>query len=753
MATKASESEGGGNRLGTFAGVFTPSVLTILGVIMFLRAGFVVGEAGILGAVVILVICKAITVLTTLSVSAISTNTQVRGGGAYFMISRVLGAEFGGAIGLALFFAQALSVPFYILGFTEAVVKTYPDLGPHFQTIAFSAAAVLFAVAYVGASWAIRTQYVIMVVLVAAIVVMLCGLMGEFSLETLKTNWSPGYTALDPAAPNGGSYSFWVVFAIFFPAVTGILAGVNMSGDLKDPARSIPLGTFLAIGVSAVIYLLVLVLCGAAFPRDELISRPYELLQEHALGGPKFGLVVAAGVFAATLSSALGSYLGAPRILQAVARDRILAPLRFFATGSVKGDEPRRALELTGVATVAVLLWAGNESSGGALNAVAGIITMFFLYTYGMTNLAAFIEAFSKNPSFRPRFRFFHWTAALFGGLGCVGAAILIDPVMALVSLLLILGLLYYLKTRDLEASFGDARRGFVYTSVRKNLLRLRDMPEDPKNWRPTILVLSGNPASRETLVSYAIWLEAGRGIVLMANVLTGTVQQAPHRRRMAEKQLEDFCRAKGIEAFPVVAVGEDVRSSLSLLLQTVSLGPIRPNLAMFGWASAAEGFERQADLMRIATTSGMSLVVVQDRGVPDSGKPQRIDVWWRGRQNGELLLLLAHLLTRNWEWLQAEIRVLRMIDGEAGRIPAEEALQELINAARVDAVAKAVLSSDEGLAAVIRSHSSDADCVLLGFELPEPGAEEGFHAAFARLTADLPTTLLVRSSGRESLV
>lgn len=754
MTSRGNESETGGNRLGTFGGVFTPSVLTILGVIMFLRAGFVVGEAGVLGAVAILVIAKAITVLTTLSVSAISTNTQVRGGGAYFMISRVLGAEFGGAIGLALFFAQALSVPFYILGFTEAVVKTYPHLAPNFQVIAFSAAALLFAVAYVGASWAIRTQYVIMVVLGAAIVITLGGVASEFSLETLSTNWAPDYTALDPEAAAGGeSYSFWVVFAIFFPAVTGILAGVNMSGDLKDPARSIPLGTFLAIGVSFLIYLALLVLCGGAFTRAELIARPYEVLQEHALGGPRFGLMVAAGVFAASLSSALGSYLGAPRILQAVARDRILAPLRFFASGTAKGDEPRRALELTGIATVAVLLWAGNEAKGGALNAVAGIITMFFLYTYGMTNLAAFIEAFGKNPSFRPRFRFFHWTAALFGGLGCVGAALLIDPLMAVISLLLILGLLYYLKTRDLEASFGDARRGFVYTSVRKNLLRLRDMPEDPKNWRPTILVLSGNPASRETLVSYAVWLEAGRGIVLMANVLSGTVQQAPHRRRMAEKQLEDFCRTKGIEAFPVVAVGEDVRSSLSLLLQTVSLGPIRPNLAMFGWASAAEGFERQADLMRIATTSGMSLVVVQDRGVPDPGKPRRIDVWWRGRQNGELLLLLAHLLTRNWEWLQAEIRVLRMIDGEAGRIPAEEALQELIHAARVDAVAKAVLSSEEGLAAVIRSHSSDADCVILGFELPEPGGEVGFHAAFARLTADLPTTLLVRSSGRERLV
>ena len=752
MAGATKDEAPQGNQLGTFGGVFTPSVLTILGVIMFLRAGFVVGEAGILGAVVILVIAKVITVLTTLSVSAISTNTQVRGGGAYFMISRVLGAEFGGAIGLALFFAQALSVPFYILGFTEAVVRSFPAYAPHFQTITLTTAAVLFGVAYVGANWAIRTQYVIMAVLTAAIVVTLGGLVVSANGENFAANWGSGYSLLDAKDPEGGRYSFWLVFAIYFPAVTGILAGVNMSGDLKDPAKSIPLGTFLAIGVSFVVYLAILILCGAAFTRADLIERPYEVLKEHALGG--FGIMVAAGVFAASLSSALGSYLGAPRILQAVARDRILAPLRPFAYGAPGSDEPRRALELTGVATVAVLLWAGNESSGGALNAVAAIITMFFLYTYGMTNLAAFIEAFGKNPSFRPRFRFFHWTAALLGGLGCVGAALLINAVAAVASLLLILGLLWYLKTRELEASFGDARRGFVYTNVRKNLLRLRDLPEDAKNWRPTILVLSGNPASRETLVSYAVWLEAGRGIVLLANVLKGTVYQAAQRRRMAEKQLVEFCRSKSIQAFPVVAIGEDVSQSLSLLLQTTSLGPIRPNLAMFGWASASKDFAKQANLMRIADGSHMSLVVLQDRGVPPVEKAGRIDVWWRGRRNGELMLLLAHLITRNWEWLRAEIRVLRLVDGEAGREPASEALQELIHAARVDATAVAILADEEeAFADVCLRNSFDADLVVLGFALPEEGEEEAFHENFTAITEKLPTTLLVRSSGRESLV
>ena len=752
------EASAQGNQLGTFGGVFTPSVLTILGVIMFLRAGFVVGQSGILGALLILLIAKGITVMTSLSVSAISTNTEIRGGGAYFMISRVLGAEFGGAIGLALFFAQALSVPFYILGFTEAVVRTYPFLATKFETIALTSAGLLFVVAYVGASWAIRTQYVIMVVLAGAIVVTLGGVATHFSSATFAANWSPGYTLLDPEHVEGGRYSFWALFAIYFPAVTGILAGVNMSGDLKDPARSIPLGTFLAIGVAALVYFAVIVLCGGAFPRAELIETPYRVLQDHALFG--LGIMVAAGVFAASLSSALGSYLGAPRILQAVARDRILLPLRPFAQGSPDTDEPRRALELTGVITLGVLLWAGNDSGGGPLNAVAALITMFFLYTYGMTNLAAFIEAFGLNPSFRPRFRFFHWGFALLGGVGCVGAAFLIDPVAAVVSLLIILGLLWYLKTRELQASFGDARRGFVYTQLRKSLILLRDMPEDPKNWRPTILALSGNPASRETLVSYAVWLEAGRGIVLLANVLKGDLEQAGKRREQAEKQLIKFCTSKGIEAFPVVAVGPDVHTSLALLVQTSSMGSLHPNLAMFGWASSEAGFVGLVDLLRIASNSRMSLVVLRDRGVPP--KPaahpreritRRIDVWWRGHANGELMLLLAHLITRNWEWVGSTIRVIRVVDNEQGSAPAAEALQDLIDAARVDATAVALVRGTRTFTQVLQDASSDAHCVVLGFELPARGDEASFHAHFSDMLEGLPTVLLVSSQAREGVL
>lgn len=747
---EAVEEKTTGNQFGTFGGVFTPSILTILGVIMFMRAGFVVGEAGVLGAILILVIAKGITLMTAFSVSAISTNMQVRGGGAYFMISRVLGGEFGGAIGLALFFAQALSVPFYILGFTEALVNTFEPLQDYFLLITLSSGAFLYIVAYVGADWAIRTQYFIMAVLILAIIVTMGGLMVEFSPERFQENWTAGYSPVNPAQPLGERYNFWMIFAIYFPAVTGILAGVNMSGDLKDPSHSIPLGTFLAIGVSFVVYFILALLLGGAVDRVDMIEESYKSLKAKALF--KLEILVALGVFAASLSSALGSYLGAPRILQAVARDDILGVLKPFAKGSEVGDEPRRALVLTGFMTLVVLLWAGNDSKGGPLNAVAAIITMFFLYTYGMTNLAAFYEAFGGNPSFRPRFKYFHWSTAMLGAIGCVAMAFLIDWQAAIAAALILIGLLWYLKTRELETSFGDARRGFAYSALRKNLLKLSDLEEDSKNWRPTILVFSGNPSSRETLVSYAVWLESGRGIVLLANVLDGQIKNHVERRKIAEKQLREFCDFKRIQAFPVIAIEKDLGASVSLLLQTTSIGPVRPNLTMFGWTNSADRFSKLAGSLRIAEILSMSLVLCRDRGVPTARQCTHIDIWWRGRKNGELMVILAHLLRRNWEWLGCPIRVLRVVDDIQGQEPAQRALQKLINQARVDAQAIAVVSEGRAFTQILYEESQDASCVFLGFETPDLKNESRWFASYEKLLKGLPTTLLVNSVGIEDM-
>jgi len=757
-----------GNMFSTFSGVFTPSILTILGVILFMRANFVVGEAGIYGAIIILVIAQSITAFSALSICAISTNMSIRGGGAYFMISRVLGPEFGGAIGLALFIAQGLSIPFYILGFAEVLVTAIPALTPWFLIITLSTAAMLFIVAYVGAKYAMRVQYVIMAVLALSIFFMFAGALRHFDSNRFKeqltppevstviggkypenrseviakTDESQSSTAESPVkAPvmkRQKRYSFWILFAIYFPAVTGILTGVNMSGDLKDPMRSIPRGTLMAIAVGFIIYAAQIVICGGSFARADLINRPFETLSANALFG--WGWLVVAGVIAASLSSALGSMLGAPRVLQAVARDNIVRRLRILGKGTKENDEPRNAMFVALALTIGILLWAGNKSDGGALNSVATVTTMFFLWTYGMINVAAFTEHLGRNPSFRPRFKYFHWITAFMGAAACMGVTMLISFPVALAAAVLLSLLFWRLRCLALKTTFGDARRGFYFELVRKNMLRLAESKEDSRNWRPTMLVIASDPEQKEDLLTYAIWLQGGRGMVYISQVLQGEIQKLNRLRLAADRRLVEFCDSKDIRAFPLTVVAPDLISGANSVLQTAAFGPVRPNLICTSWHSE---LLKHFESFRWVIESQASWVIAKIDHLPSNNPliKKRIDVWWRGRKNGSLMAVMAHLLSSNWEWDNAEIRMLRLISNQDGAESVRDAFQQLLDDVRIDATPAPVVS-DLSFNEVVQQYSSDATCVILGFDFPEDVS--AWVAKVTETIAPLPTTLLV---------
>lgn len=724
-------------KFGTFGGVFTPSILTIFGVIMFMRANYVVGQAGIINAVLILLLCQFITLLTTLSVGAIATNMPVKGGGAYFIVSRVLGAEFGGAIGMVLFLAQVVSISFYLLGFAEAATKSFPILSDHFLAVGLTAAAVLFVIARIGADVAIKAQYAIMAVLFSSIFVFLAGAYNSFSVARFTENL---YQMPCPAGTSG----FWLLFAIYFPSVTGFIAGINMSGDLENPGESMTKGTLYALLVATSVYFLQIILYGGGFAREDLIDTPYRVMLENALWGADF--MVVSGVYAATLSSALGRFVGAPRVLQAIARDKIIPFLKPFAKGYGPSDEPRMALYLCGAVT-AVMLWFGGDGSGGSfLNSVAAIMGMFFLYTFGLLNLAAFIEAYSANPSFRPRLKFYHWSFSLLGLTGSFGAALLIDFKSAIIALLVLGVLVIYLRNRDLTISFGDVRRGFLYSRIRDNLFSLKAFDDDLRNWRPSILTLSGNPTSRETMVTYSVWLNAGRGVVVLANILSGKLTDLCSQRQSACRQLESFLEEKGIQAFSHVVVADDIPQGVSKLLQGSAYGPLRPNLFVCGWMGDSRDPLKYVSYLREANCLNVSQILVSDRGLPKIRKNKRIDVWWRGRSNGPLMVMLAHLLSHNWEWSGTTICLKRLVANEEGRLPAQEALSKVIESARVSAQACVVVASGN-FADIMHQSSSDSDCVFLGFELPEPGEEENWFNLYENLLKGLPTTIMVHSS------
>ena len=285
-------------------------------------------------------------------------------------------------------------------------------------------------------------------------------------------------------------------------------------------------------------------------------------------------------------------------------------------------------------------------------------------------------------------------------------------------------------------------------------MIRLAEMQEDARNWRPTMLVFSGNLNTRETLVSYAVWVEAGRGIVYLANVLVGELSEVAPRRPAALKQLKEFCQEKQMQVFPMVAVADSLDEGVTMLLQTTTMGPLHANVVAFGWSSDSESDQISSfvERLRTAVSLELSLVLIEDNGLPATRDPKRIDLWWRGEKNAALMMLLAHLMTENWEWSRTRVRVLRVVENEAGREPAMEALNELISGARVEASAR-IIVDDRPFAAILHDHSADAACVFLGVDLPEVGKEAEWHAVRSALLKGNPTTIMIHSLAGEDVL
>ncbi|REK06723.1 MAG: amino acid permease [Planctomycetota bacterium] len=719
-------------RFGTFGGVFTPCTLTILGVIMFLRFGTVVGEAGVVYTIAIVAVANLITLLTSLSLSAIATNIRVRGGGAYFLISRSLGIEFGGAIGVVLFLAQSISVAMYVIGFSEAARDALPTGGLSLAVVATIVNTGVFACVLIGAGWTIKVQYLILSLLGASLLSFYLGAAEAFDGRLLRENLAPHFSE---------GVNLFTMFALFFPAATGIMAGANMSGDLKNPARSIPLGTLSAVGVTVAIYLSLAVLLGSSRSTD-VLSTDSLVMSSIA----RWPVLITAGVLAATLSSALGSMMGAPRILQAVARDNVMESLRLFGAGSGAADEPRRAIVVTfAISQVCILL--------ADLDAIAPVVTMAFLITYGLLNVATFYEAITKNPSYRPRFRWCHWSMSLTGAVGCLAVMILVDWRWAAVAILLVALLHRYISLGEVRSRWGDVHRGLLFERTRRNLLKLEAQRYHPKNWRPIVLALSGTSWSRPHLAVYGHWLTSGQGILSLGQIITGEVDHGLERRQNQEQLLHRFIQEEELEGFPAVVVASDLSEGIEALVQSHGLGALRPNTILVGWPSHSERIEAFATVLRDVHLIKRSIVSVRFVPEPDDpweAPPGPIDVWWRGHQNGDLMLLLAYLLTQNSEWRGRTIRVLRVIENEAGRDEVLEHLRELIDTARIRAVPQVVIAPDVKQA--IRETSGSSAVVFLGFTPPEEGRERASFEEMESFAAELPRVVFVNSSGDVAL-
>jgi len=742
--TTASDAKGRTSSQGymfrTFKGVFTPSVLTILGVVMYLRFGWALGHMGLWKTLLMITLASSITFLTGLSLSALATNMKVEGGGAYYIISRSLGIEAGAAVGLPLFFAQALGISFYIVGFSECLVAEYPQLvvsladrlhipetwmplvaAHDTQIIGVTVLLLLTALVYKSADLALRTQFIVLALITVSLVSFFWG-------------GTPVELPVLPVDLDLTRKGFWPVFAVVFPAVTGIEAGIAMSGDLKDPARSLPRGTIAAVLVGYVVYVAVIMFLWAAVSDQNLLIG-YPMMM-HVVA--RWGMPVLLGIWAASLSSAMGALLGAPRTLQALARDRVVPQI--LGRGFGKGNDPR-------VATATAFLVGLIGVLAGDLNVIGPVLSMFFLTSYGLLNISAGLEELTAPPSWRPRFRI-PWSLSLAGAFGCFAAMFMIDAGATFMAAFVAVGVYVLMERRSLRARWGDMRSAIWMLIARNAIHALSRRKTDERTWRPNILVLSGSPTSRWYLIELASAISHERGFLTVAAIIAQDTEK--ERVNNLTRTVEEYLDKRNVPALVKVYPAASPLAGARTLVQTYGYGPIVPNTILIGMTERPEKYQEFAELVHLINRQQQNLVIVRESAESSEVKAgSRIDIWWYGtQQNLGLMLALVYLLQRSSGWRRASL-VLKTIVDDASEIKETRArLNSFIQKIRMDAEADILVRGSESVFDVIKSSSQDADLVCLGMRSPEPEESIEDYTGYYRLllaqTEGLPVAALV---------
>lgn len=721
----------GPQRYGTFAGVFTPTLLTILGVIMYLRLPWVVGNAGLAKGLLVVGLAVAITALTGLSLSSIATNTRLGAGGPYAIISRSLGLEVGGSVGFPLYLSQALAVAMYIFGFREGWNWIFPKHPP--LVVDFAVFAVVFAIAYVSAGLAFRIQYVVMAVIFASLVVVL----GNPEVWTADVAINPLESPYRGAPETGfKGTDFWGVFAVFFPAATGILAGANMSGELRDPRRSIPLGTLSAIALSAVLYVVLAVWASRAGTTAELTSN-YMVMVDKA----RFPPLVLAGVLGATFSSALSSLVGAPRILKALARDR-LVPFHEGLQVTAANGEPRRAMLITGVIVLVGLL-ARN------LNAMAPLITMFFLITYAVINVVMLVESSLGLVSFRPTLRLPR-VVPLLGALGCLFAMFIVNPTFSLVAWGLVVAGYLWMMQRRLGKPGEDVRSGIFVAFAEWAASRVTALElGTARAWKPSFLVpvVDGAELRGEFKLLTDLCKPAGALKLLGIADQTSVSDLSPRVEKLGQELrkvvfttwsvIDSAGYVTGILAGLQALRGAFFRPNVLFLSVPVEPARAQETAVLL---SEARRLEVGAMLLAMHPAAGLGRAAVVNLWVrpPDAGATVEQEL---ARGNSNLAILCAYRLARAWK---AELNLISAVADPLQAQLARSYVDELRDLTRIPNSANTVVVVGTMEEAIAQVPQSDMDI----FGMPNSG-DLAFAAKMVTLTRS--SCLFTIDSGQES--
>jgi hypothetical protein len=505
------------------------------------------------------------------------------------------------------------------------------------------------------------------------------------------------------------------------------MAGVNMSGDLKDPARSIPKGTFAAVGVGYLIYMTLPIILANRADAVTLIEDPMIMRRISYWGD-----AILIGVWGATLSSAVGSVLGAPRVLQALAKDRVLPG--WLGKGAGNDDSPRRATVFTLVIALVAVFF-------GDLNLIAPILTMFFLTTYGVLNASAGVQKMLDSPSFRPKFKI-HWSFSLLGTLGCIAVMFLINALATVVAFVVVTLIFLWLQKRRMETAWGDVRRGVWMRLVRTGLLNLRK-GDEAKTWRPNPLVLSGAPASRWNLIEFAAAISHDRGILTVATVITGR-PIGPDRCKKIEENIQNYLEKHNTSGFASVISAPDAYVGISEYIKYYGLGTLSPNTIILGDSESEINRQKYADMITHFYALKRNVIIIANNEKKGYGDRNQIDIWWGGvKGNGGLLLVLGHLLNKSRGWRDANVTVKMMVDNTLSAEDAKRNVSAIIKSLRIDAQLKIIVSGGRSFEEVLQSSSKDADLVLLGLSEPDENFVE-YYKKMQKLISPLPTTAMV---------
>ncbi len=671
---------------GTFQGVFTPTTLTILGVILFLRHPWVVGNAGVIGALLVVLLSVAITLFTGLSMSSMTTNIRIEAGGPFSIISQSLGLEIGGAIGIPLYLSQACIVAMYIFGFREGwlwIFTGHPAILVDFVTFT-----VIALIGLISTNFAFQIQYVIMVIILGAIFSIVAGL---FNVEVNWNDiqWFGDYQAFTPDEGEVVGYlpsHFWSVFAVFFPAVTGVTVGANMSGELSNPRRAIPVGTLAAVLLTTIIYIAMTFVASFLGSTDELVNN-YTIFIDRAFFEP----IVIAGLLGATFSSALASFVGAPRILLALAEKNILPKSNFFARLSKKG-EPFNAMIFSGIIIILSLLFR-------ELNAIASLITMFFLITYAMINLVVLLEQSLGLPSFRPTIKI-PLIIPILGTIGCVLVMFVLNPIVSLISLAIVFAFYAVLVRKELTSKKSDARSGLFTSIAQWATKRTNELSSkrEARAWQPELLVPVESTKEVRGIYRLVYAIIHPKGSIKILGMET---EQHSQRLHNALPELAQTFKKASLSVSYTFIDGKNFGALVGTSMEALDLAFFKPNTIFLTIYRDKDLQEKYLPIIEASRNREWGLLLFAPFEQVGLGIEKTINLWidqiprnWENMLdlgNNDLSLLIALIIRKNWNAQLNIIKTLRP-EEEEDREKWRKKLKRIKEIARVPKSVKIIL-------------------------------------------------------------